>query len=85
MLDKLPLEIQIKLLFMVPNSNLKFVNSHFYILYQDLYYHKIINVFGEDTINVIIKILPWLKPYIKSLDVFRKRGTTNNCQTFEIG
>lgn len=74
MLDKLPLEIQIKLLFMVPNSNLKFVNSHFYILYQDLYYHKIINVFGEDTINVIIKILPWLKPYIKSLDVFRKEA-----------
>lgn len=72
MLDKLPLEIQIKLLYMVPNSNLKFVNSHFYILYHDLYYHKIINVFGEDTINVIIKILPWLKPYIKSLDVFRK-------------
>ncbi|RCK57895.1 hypothetical protein Cantr_06708 [Candida viswanathii] len=59
MLNRLPLEIQIKLLHMAPNSNLKFVNSHFYILYHDLYYHKIINVFGEDTINVIIKILPW--------------------------
>ncbi|EMG50212.1 hypothetical protein SBY92_003661 [Candida maltosa Xu316] len=74
MLDRLPLEIQIKLLFMVPNSNLKLINSHFYILYHDLYYHKIVNVFGEDTINVIIKILPWLKPYIKSLDVFRKEA-----------
>ena len=74
MLVKLPLEIQIKLLLMVPNSNLKFVNSHFYLLYNDLYYHKIVNTFGEATVKVIIKILPWLKPYIKSLDVFRKQA-----------
>ena len=55
MLVKLPLEIQIKLLLMVPNSNLKFVNSHFYLLYNDLYYHKIVNTFGEATVKVIIK------------------------------
>ncbi|KAI5963191.1 uncharacterized protein KGF55_002983 [Candida pseudojiufengensis] len=71
MLSELPLEIQMKLLHMVPHSNLKYINSHFYILYNDLFYHKIINTFGEDTLEVIIKILPWLKPYIKSLDSFR--------------
>ncbi|KAI5956976.1 hypothetical protein KGF54_000595 [Candida jiufengensis] len=71
MLSELPLEIQMKLLHMVPHSNLKYVNSHFYILYNDLFYHKIINVFGDDTLGVIIKVLPWLKPYIKSLDSFR--------------
>ncbi|KAI5949849.1 hypothetical protein CANMA_005429 [Candida margitis] len=71
MLMDLPLEIQMKLLYMVPHSNLKYVNSHYYTLYNDLFYHKIVAVFGEDTINVIIKILPWLKPYIKSLDSFR--------------
>jgi len=71
MLMELPLEIQMKLLYMVPQSNLKYVNSYYYILYNDLYYHKIVSVFGEDTINVIIKVLPWLKPYIKSLDSFR--------------
>lgn len=60
-----------KLLHMVPQSNLKYINSHYYTLYNDLYYHKIVAIFGEDTINVIIKILPWLKPYIKSLDSFR--------------
>ncbi|KAI5960473.1 hypothetical protein KGF57_001944 [Candida theae] len=71
MLMELPLEIQMRLLYMVPQSNLKYINSHFYILYNDLFYHKIVAVFGDDTINVIIKILPWLKPYIKSLDSFR--------------
>ncbi|KAG5419919.1 hypothetical protein I9W82_001799 [Candida metapsilosis] len=67
----LPLEIQMRLLYMVPQSNLKYINSHYYILYNDLFYHKIVAIFGDDTINVIIKVLPWLKPYIKSLDSFR--------------
>lgn len=74
MLSKLPLEIQIKLLHMDPASSLKYTNSHFYLLYNDLYYNKILAVFGDDIIRVIIKILPWLKPYIKSLDVFRYKA-----------
>lgn len=71
MLDRLPVEIQVDILLSNPNSSLKLVNSHFYMLYNDLYYNKIISTFGEDIINVIIKVLPWLKTYIKSLDVFR--------------
>lgn len=71
MLDKLPVEIQVDILLSNPNSSLKLVNSHFYMLYNDLYYNKIISTFGEDIINVIIRVLPWLKTYIKTLDVFR--------------
>ncbi|EGW30583.1 uncharacterized protein SPAPADRAFT_63421 [Spathaspora passalidarum NRRL Y-27907] len=56
---------------MEPTSSLKYVNSHFYLLYNDLFYNKIISVFGEDIIGILVKILPWLKPYIKSLDTFR--------------
>ncbi|CUM68479.1 uncharacterized protein PRCAT00006204001 [Priceomyces carsonii] len=71
MISKLPLEIQVKLLAIVPFSSLKLVNSHFYILYNDLFYDKIINAFGEESIRLIIKVLPWLKTYIKTLDAFR--------------
>lgn len=60
-----------QLLYMVPHSNLKYINSHFYILYNDLFYHKIRHTFGDDTLEVIVRVLPWLKPYIKSLDAFR--------------
>ncbi|KAG7662136.1 uncharacterized protein J8A68_004398 [[Candida] subhashii] len=74
MLSDLPLEIQMKLLYMDPVSSLKYTNSHFYLLYNDLYYNKILSVFGKDIIQIIIKILPWLKPYIKSLDVFRYKA-----------
>lgn len=72
MLEKLPLEIQVRLLQLDPSSNLKLVNSHFYILYNDLFYQKIIDTFGDDVVNVIIKVLPWLRTYIKTLDAFRK-------------
>lgn len=71
MLNKLPIEIQVELLTLDPNSCLKFVNSHFYMLYNDMYYKKIINTFGKDIVGVILKVLPWLQTYIKTLDVFR--------------
>ncbi|KAK6456347.1 uncharacterized protein RJT20DRAFT_43928 [Scheffersomyces xylosifermentans] len=71
MLSRLPLEIQVKLFHLVPSSALKHTNSYFYTLYNNLYYDKILSTFGEDIIQVIIKILPWLKLYIKSLDAFR--------------
>ncbi|KAK6197964.1 uncharacterized protein RJT21DRAFT_122784 [Scheffersomyces amazonensis] len=74
MIQGLPLEIQVKLLRLVPTSELKHVNSHFYILYNDLYYAKIIETFGDDILGVLLKILPWLKEYVKSLDVFRKQS-----------
>ncbi|RLV89086.1 hypothetical protein JA1_005381 [Spathaspora sp. JA1] len=56
---------------MEPTSSLKYINSHFYLLYNDLFYNKIVSVFGEDIIDILIKILPWLKPYTRSLDTFR--------------
>ncbi|ODV78233.1 uncharacterized protein CANTADRAFT_53033 [Suhomyces tanzawaensis NRRL Y-17324] len=71
MLTTLPLEIQVKILTIDPSSSLKYVNSHFYILYNDLFHDKIIATFGEDINFILIKVLPWLKRYIKSLDVFR--------------
>ncbi|KAI3403070.2 hypothetical protein KGF56_004130 [Candida oxycetoniae] len=68
MLLDLPLEIQMKLLYMVPHSNLKYTNSHFYILYNDLFYHKIVNSFGEDTLAVIVKVLPCRLELVDSLN-----------------
>lgn len=71
MIDKLPLEIQEKFLLLCPYSSLKHVNSHFYILYNELYFGKIVNTCGTDIVKVIIKVLPWLKTYVKTLDAFR--------------
>lgn len=71
MIGRLPLEIQVQLLTLEPSSALKHVNSHFYMLYNDLYYEKIVRSFGESILDIIIKILPWLKVYIKTLDAFR--------------
>ncbi|EGV65342.1 hypothetical protein CANTEDRAFT_113061 [Yamadazyma tenuis ATCC 10573] len=50
------------------------VNSHFYILYNDLFYERIISTFGEDIVPVLIKVLPWLRTYIKTLDSFRRES-----------
>lgn len=72
MLDKLPLEIQFQVFSRAPRSELKHVNSHFYAVYNELFYHKIISQFGPSIADVLIKVLPWLKKYIMSLDVFRK-------------
>ncbi|CAI5760690.1 unnamed protein product [Candida verbasci] len=76
MLTDLPLEIQIKLIQMVPDSNLKYTSPHFYLLYNDLFYHKFIHDFGEESLIVILKVIPWLVPYIKSLDSFRLMNRT---------
>lgn len=71
MLLKLPVEIQVRLLKMEPSSSLRMTNSYFYMLYNDLFYEKIIESFGKAIVPVLIKVLPWLKTYIKSLEVFR--------------
>jgi hypothetical protein len=71
MLDKLPLEIQIRIISSDLSSSLKQVNKHFYCLYNNLFYDKLINTFGEDILDVIVKVIPWLKLYIKCLDSFR--------------
>ncbi|CAN3478702.1 hypothetical protein DICA1_E25334 [Diutina catenulata] len=73
-LDDLPLEIHIKLLALEPSSNLKLTSKYWYSLYNDLFYHKMVADFGEAIIPVIIKVLPWLKVYIKSMDVFRRES-----------
>lgn len=74
MIGNLPVEIQVKIISLSTSSSLKFVNSHFYVLYNDLYYDKIIETFGKSIVEVLIKVLPWLKSYIKSLDVIRYVG-----------
>ncbi|EDK40983.2 hypothetical protein PGUG_05081 [Meyerozyma guilliermondii ATCC 6260] len=74
MISRLPVEIQVRLLKMEPSSSLKMTNSYFYILYNDLYYDKIIESFGKSIVPVLIKILPWLKTYIKTLEVFRSKS-----------
>lgn len=71
MLSKLPLELQVQLIKNAPESSLKYTNSHFYILYNDLFYEKLIRTFGEDIIEVLKKVLPWIKIYVKTLDTFR--------------
>lgn len=71
MLSLLPVEIQIRLVELDPRSHLKHTNSHFYTLYNNLFYDKIINVFGEDILQVLARILPFVIPYIRSLDLFR--------------
>lgn len=84
MIGDLPLEIQVKLVYLVPTSGLKLVNSHFYGLYNDLFYNKIVLTYGEDILDVIIKVLPWLKLYIKSLDAFRYESRTIIAQRLNL-
>lgn len=72
MIDRLPLEIQIRIISSDLSSSLKQLNKHFYCLYNNLFYDKLITTFGEDILPAIIKLLPWLKLYIKCLDAFRK-------------
>lgn len=74
MIDKLPLEIQTQIFSLVPRSNLRHTNRHFFTLYNDLFYEKVLKVFGPSIIPILIKILPWLKTFIQSLDAFRKES-----------
>lgn len=67
------MEIQTRILSQCPTSSLKLINSHFYVIYNGLFYEKIIACFGEAIIGVLQKVLPWLRSYIKSLDVKRFR------------
>lgn len=84
MIDKLPLEIQVFLLKLVPSSNLKFTSSHFYLLYNDLFYNKLITDFGEDILPILVKVYPWLRTYIKSLDTFRYLSRNAISQRLEL-
>lgn len=71
MIGKLPLEIQVKILQLVPQSSLKLTNSHFYLLYNDLFYDKLIRTFGDDAITILTEVYPQLREYMISLDSFR--------------
>lgn len=72
MLTKLPVEIQVTLLRLCPESALKNSSSYFYLLYNDLFYDKLVRTFGDDVVHVLAKLYPWLRTYIKSLDCFRR-------------
>lgn len=71
MLLQLPTEITVSLLANAPSSALRLTSSHFYILYNHLFYKKIVATFGEQVLELLIRIKPWLKTYIKTLDAFR--------------
>lgn len=71
MLTDLPLEIQVYLLKLSPESSLKAVNFHFYLLYNELFHDKLIGTFGDDVKSILAKVYPWLRIYIMSLDAFR--------------
>ncbi|OBA23203.1 hypothetical protein METBIDRAFT_76263 [Metschnikowia bicuspidata var. bicuspidata NRRL YB-4993] len=71
MLTELPLEIQVRLLQLVPGSLLKYTNSYFYLLYNDLFCDKLVRVYGDDALVILAKVYRWLRTYIKSLDTFR--------------
>lgn len=71
MINRLPVEIQVALLKLSPSSSLKLVNSHFYLLCNDLFYDKLIRTFGDEVITVLAKVYPWLRTYIMTLDAFR--------------
>lgn len=71
MIHQFPVEIQVALLKLAPSSSLKAVNSYFYLLYNDLFYDKLIRTFGDDVIYILTKVYPWLRTYIISLDAFR--------------
>lgn len=71
MLSDLPVEIQVYLLKLSPESSLKAVSFHFYLLYNELFHDKLIGTFGEEVNVILTKVYPWLRTYIMSLDAFR--------------
>lgn len=72
MLSSFPIELQVQILSSSAGTSLRATSSHFYLLYNDLYYNKLVNEFGEDVVVTLQKVYPWLRKYIKSLDVFRQ-------------
>lgn len=72
MLTELPVEIQVTLLKLCPDTELKHTSSYFYSLYNDLFYDKLVRTFGDDVLQIIAKVYPWLRIYVKSLDTFRE-------------
>lgn len=76
MITKLPLEIQTHLLQQCPTSALKYVNSHFYVLYNQLFHNKLTRLFGDDVNAIVYRLYKWIRTYIRSLDVFRETTRT---------
>lgn len=74
MIASLPIEIQVQILSSTAGSALRATNSHFYLLYNDLYFNKLVREFGEDVVQTLQKVYPWLRKYIKSLDHFRRKN-----------
>lgn len=72
MLTRLPIEIQTQVLRLVPGLALKHTCLYFYVVYNNLFYEKIVRDFGDDIVGVLVRILPWLKTYIRTLDAFRR-------------
>lgn len=72
MLSSLPIEIQVRILASNAGPALRATNSHFYLLYNDLYFNKLTREFGEDVVHTLQKVYPWLRTYIRSLDAFRR-------------
>lgn len=83
MLGSFPIELQVQILSSSAGNALRASNSHFYLLYNDLYFDKLVNEFGEDVVATLHKVYPWLRKYIKSLDVFRK--TTREIVSSRLG
>ncbi|KAG7192172.1 uncharacterized protein KQ657_001886 [Scheffersomyces spartinae] len=57
-------------------SSLKHINSHFYILYNDLFYDKLVAGIGSKGISTMISVLGNIRLYIRSLDSFRRDSRT---------
>lgn len=76
MLDRLPIEIQREMLLLDLGSSLKHINSHFYILYNDLFYDKLVAGIGSKGISTMISVLGNIRLYIRSLDSFRRDSRT---------
>ena len=72
MLSTLPIEIQVQILSSSAGPALRATNSRFYLLYNDLFFTKLVREFGEDVVETLQKVYPWLRRYIMSLDVFRR-------------
>lgn len=71
MVGDLPVEIQVRILNSCPGNSLKQTNSHFYLLYNDLFFHKLLHTFGDGIVEVITKVYASLRIAIISMDAFR--------------
>lgn len=71
MVGDLPVEIQVRILNACPGNALKHTNSHFYLLYNDLFFHKLLHTFGDGIVEVLTKAYASLRIAVISMDAFR--------------